>query len=61
MNKETNIETEGKAVMIPFEDYCTLRYIAAANDTSIPQLVRSWMFNFLDARTESQKDEHFPR
>lgn len=56
--KETNWE---QAVNFSYEDYCTLRAIAVANETDIPHLVRYWMMSFLDARKNDLKDEHLPR
>lgn len=47
-------------ISIPYDDFCALRLIATANETSIPHLIRYWMLVFLDARPDL-KDEHFPR
>lgn len=57
MSEQDQKEAE---ISIPYEDFCALRLIAMANETSIPDLIRYWMLVFLDARPDL-KDEHFPR
>ena len=49
-------ESTDKMLMLPMEDYFMLSYIAKQEKTTPAELIKSWMFGFLDAK-ESKENE----
>lgn len=43
-------ESTDEILMLPMEDYFMLRYIAKQEKTTPAELIKSWMFGFLDAK-----------
>lgn len=52
MRTEENMDKE---ILLPIEDYFMLSYIAGQEKVTPAELIKNWMFEFLDSKDSEKK------